>query len=166
MKYLIDGHNLIPKLGLKLSNPEDEAFLLERLREFARLTGRSLEVFFDKGANGFAHEQKAGTIKVQFVSGRTSADEAIIHRVSKAKRPEEIMVVSSDRHVQVQAKGFGARVMTSEKFADAMTAAFLNPPKRKNKNGPKTRSEPLLSDREVDYWADVFRSGRSEKYAK
>lgn len=166
MKYLIDGHNLIPKVGLKLSNPEDEAYLLERLREFARLTGRSLEVFFDKGANGFAHEQKVGTIKVHFVSGQTTADEVIINRVSKAKRPEEIIVVSSDRHVQVQARGFGARVAASEKFADEMRAVFTNPPKRKNRSGSETRPEPLLSDREVNYWADVFRSGRSEKYSK
>lgn len=76
MKWLIDGHNLIPKLGISLRSEEDEAALLEQLVEYARLTGRNLEVFFDRGANGFAHEKKIGTIKVHFVSARTKADKA------------------------------------------------------------------------------------------
>ena len=33
MEYYIDGHNLIPKLGIRLSDDHDEQALLERLLE-------------------------------------------------------------------------------------------------------------------------------------
>ena len=37
MPYLIDGHNLIPKLGLRLDLPDDEMQLIGILQEFCRL---------------------------------------------------------------------------------------------------------------------------------
>lgn len=168
MKWLIDGHNLIPKLGISLRSEEDEAALLEQLVEYARLTGRNLEVFFDRGANGFAHEKKIGTIKVHFVSVRTKADEALIDRVLKAKRPHEITVVSSDRHVQFQVKNLGARIVGAEKFAAEMRAVFMNPPKRKSKtiSTPRSELESSLSDREIAYWIEIFNSERPEKYSE
>ena len=37
MPYLIDGHNLIPKLGLRLDSVDDEMELVAILQEFCRL---------------------------------------------------------------------------------------------------------------------------------
>lgn len=37
MPYLIDGHNLIPKLGLRLDSMDDEMELVAILQEYARL---------------------------------------------------------------------------------------------------------------------------------
>jgi hypothetical protein len=37
MPYLIDGHNLIPKLGLRLDSMDDEQELIAILQEYARL---------------------------------------------------------------------------------------------------------------------------------
>ena len=165
MKWLIDGHNLIPKLGISLESAEDEAALVERLAEYARLTGRVLEVFFDRGANGFASEKKIGTIKVRFVGARMKADEALIDRVLKSKRAHEITVVSSDRHVQFQVKSLGAKTVSSEAFAGELRDVFLNPPKRKNKNGSGRVAEPSLSEREIAFWTEVFNSERPEKYS-
>ena len=36
MPYLIDGHNLIPKLGLRLESLDDEMELIAILQEFCR----------------------------------------------------------------------------------------------------------------------------------
>ena len=124
MKWLIDGHNLIPKMGLSLRAETDEASLLERLNEYARLTGRTIEVYFDRGRNGTAHEETVGTIRVHFASERTSADAALIHRVSKMKRNDSITVVTSDRSVQVQVRSFGARIISAEAFAAEVEEAF------------------------------------------
>lgn len=165
MVYLIDGHNLIPKVGLSLAHAQDETALLERLNEYARLTGRKIEVFFDHGANGMAHREKFGTIKVQFVNSRTDADSALIARVAKAKNRNQLTVVSSDHHVQVQVKALGAAAVTSEKFAGAMMNAFRNPPKRKKQNGP-VKTEPRLSDDEVFFWYEILNSERPAKYSE
>ena len=47
MPYLIDGHNLIPKLGLRLDSIDDESELIAILQEFSRRERRQVEVFFD-----------------------------------------------------------------------------------------------------------------------
>ncbi len=52
MPYLIDGHNLIPKLGLRLDSPDDEMELAAILQEFARLNRREVEVYFDGAPAG------------------------------------------------------------------------------------------------------------------
>lgn len=44
MPYLIDGHNLIPKIGLRLSEPDDELELIRLLQDFARLRRQPIEV--------------------------------------------------------------------------------------------------------------------------
>jgi hypothetical protein len=52
MPYLIDGHNLIPKLGLRLDSMEDEMELVSILQEFCRLEDRQVEVYFDGAPPG------------------------------------------------------------------------------------------------------------------
>ncbi len=40
MPYLIDGHNLIPKVGLRLDSMDDEMDLLAHLQEFSPFEAR------------------------------------------------------------------------------------------------------------------------------
>ena len=44
MPYLIDGHNLIPKLGLRLDSMDDEMELIAILQEFCRVERRQVDV--------------------------------------------------------------------------------------------------------------------------
>ncbi len=60
MPYLIDGHNLIPKLGLRLDLLDDELELLVRLQEFCRLRRAQVEVYFDGAPPGQVSTRKAG----------------------------------------------------------------------------------------------------------
>ena len=43
MPFLIDGHNLIPKLGLRLDSFDDEVELINKLNEFCRITRKTLQ---------------------------------------------------------------------------------------------------------------------------
>ena len=48
MPYLIDGHNLIGKLGdIQLHALDDERALIELLKTFCRQNSKNVEVFFD-----------------------------------------------------------------------------------------------------------------------
>ena len=60
MPYLIDGHNLIPKLGLRLDSVDDEMELVAILQEFARLERSQIEVYFD-GAPSISDESGCPT---------------------------------------------------------------------------------------------------------
>ena len=59
MPTLIDGHNLIPKLGLRLDSFDDELELVERLNEFCRLARKTqVEVYFDNAQPGYAENRR------------------------------------------------------------------------------------------------------------
>ena len=48
MQWLIDGHNLIGQMpNLRLDDPDDEAKLLQYLRNFRARTGHRITVVFD-----------------------------------------------------------------------------------------------------------------------
>ena len=77
MAYMIDGHNLIPKLGLRLDSLDDEEQLLALLQEFCRLRRAQVEVYFD-GAWRLLDAHKGHWLEPagQYVAFRHGRDEA------------------------------------------------------------------------------------------
>lgn len=167
MEFLVDGHNLIPKIpGLSLNDPEDEMKLIDILVEYSRLSRRKIILFFDKRAVGHPFETKIGTIRVFHADARSTADETIIRYVQKyAAKRANFTVISSDRHIQVQVKGLGADALASEEFAKQVVGALRNPAKKRSAY-PKARLEAPLSEAEISDWLDVFSSGPSEQYSE
>ena len=151
MQYLIDGHNLIPKLGLRLDSIDDEAELIPRLQEFCRRRRAQLEVFFDGAPLGQDHGRKIGVVTVHFVSKRSSADSAIEERLKHLGRSAlNWTVVSSDARVQQAGRSYHAHVLASEEFASEMGKS-----KRDIKGSKK--QEATLSPSEVEEWLDLFK---------
>ena len=149
MAYLIDGHNLIPKLGLRLDSVDDEAELITILQEFCRTEQRQVEVFFDGAPVPQAGIRKRGTVTAHFVRLGDSADNAIRNRLKQlAKRARNWTVVSSDRQVQAEAHAVHAEVISSEAFS-----AML---KQARNSAPKPDPERKLSPKEVEDWLKVF----------
>src|SRR5688500_15452880 len=98
MPYLIDGHNLIPKIGLRLDSVDDEMELIVILQEFYRIAHRQLEVYFDGAPAAQAGSRKLGAVNAHFIRLGTSADNAIRSRLKKlGKSAKNWTVVSSDR---------------------------------------------------------------------
>ena len=119
MPYLIDGHNLIPKLGIDLNAFDDEIKLIERLNEFCRLSRRGqVEIYFDNAPPGMPENRRVGLVHAHFVRRPMIADEAIRRRLQKLKNDAKNWnVISSDHQVQAEAKSVGARVISSDEFA-------------------------------------------------
>ena len=67
MPYLIDGHNLIPKLGLKLADPDDEIQLIERLGEFCQIQQTQVEIYFDGATPGQPSLRRFGRVTAHFI---------------------------------------------------------------------------------------------------
>ena len=153
MPYLIDGHNLIPKLGLRLDSPDDEMELISVLQEFCRWERRNAEVYFDGAPVGQAGTQKFEIVTAHFVRIGTTADAAIKIKLEKmGHATRNWLVVSSDHEVQASARTVHADVISSEKFADQLKKS--SPPK------PKSNADSKLSSEEVDEWLRLF--GRRE----
>ena len=149
MPYLIDGHNLIPKLGLRLDSIDDETELISILQEFCRRTGKQIEVFFDGAPTPQAGTRKIGPVTAHFVRLGTTADNAIRKRVKGlGKGARNWTVVSSDRQVQAEARAARAAVVSSDSFASLL--------KQARNSASKPTTERRLSKEEVDDWLKQF----------
>lgn len=154
MPYLIDGHNLIPKLGLRLDEPDDELELVRLLQDFARITRHPVEVYFDGAPAGQAGMRKIGMIKAHFVRLGQTADTAIRKRLeSMGKSARNWSVVSSDREVQAIVKANKAVTIRSEEFFDQLRASLSAGQK-------SSQEETQLSKQEVEEWLRIFKQGR------
>jgi predicted RNA-binding protein with PIN domain len=159
MPYLIDGHNLIPKLGLTLDDPQDEIKLIERLQVFCRLRQTQIEIYFDGGVAGQPAVRNFGSVKAHFVRDRkvaNEADDAIKKRLTKLGRTaRNWSVVSSDRQVQAAAREVHARVFSSDEFArlvaEAQTAQSI-----------QKKTDANLSPEDVSEWMDIFNTPTNE----
>ena len=151
MPYLIDGHNLIPKAGLRLDSPDDEMELISILQEFARLNRREVEVYFDGAPIGHAGTRRFGAVKANFVRAEQTADFAIRARLNKmGKSAKNWTVVSSDHEVQSAARVNHAESISSEAFVKELkeTMKPIQKADMEDKN---------LSPQEVEEWLKIFR---------
>ncbi|WKZ36118.1 MAG: NYN domain-containing protein [Anaerolineales bacterium] len=151
MPYLIDGHNLIPKLGLRLESMDDEMELAALLQEFARLKRKQVEVYFDGAPAPHAGTRKLGTVRAHFIRRGQTADAAIRARlVTMGKSARNWIVVSSDREVQSAARANQAQFISSEEFAKLLKTILASAPQ----TSPEDKN---LSAQEVDEWLRLFR---------
>jgi predicted RNA-binding protein with PIN domain len=152
MPYLVDGHNLIPKVGLRLDSFDDELELVAILQEFARLHRRQVEVYFDGAPAAQAGTRSLGTVKAHFVRAETTADDAIARRLKKLGRAaKNWTVVSSDRQVQANARAAHAEVLSSEEFARLLQETPRG-------GSSKPAADRKVSQSEVDEWLRIFGS--------
>jgi len=156
---LIDGHNLIPKVrGLSLTMVDDEMELIQILSEYARLTRKKLDVYFDNAPIDKSGTRKFGSVTAHFVREGSTADDAIIQRISKLKhRTQNTKVISSDQQVQNLAKLNGAQVISSEEFSKDIEKTFSKSP-----SGGKPDPE-RLSANEIDQWIQIFTNSNTKK---
>lgn len=155
MPYLIDGHNLIPKLGLRLDSMDDEMELAAILQEFCRLERKQVEVYFDGAPAPHAGTRKLGTVTAHFVPLGTTADEAIRRRLRKmGKSAKNWTVVTSDHQVQAEARAVKADVISSDAFAKLLKAARAS--------APKPAEDHKLSPQEVEDWLNLFKEGKKK----
>jgi uncharacterized protein len=156
MAYIIDGHNLIPKIpGLHLSAVNDEIRLVELLQEFCRLSRKKVEVYFDQAAQGQAGQRNLGTVAAHFVHAGRTADEAIMARLHKMGRSaRNWTVVSSDLRVLTASRQAGAQTLTSEEFAGMLKTTMASGASRKSAKA----ADAHLSESEVEEWLQIFKS--------
>ncbi len=151
MPYLIDGHNLIPKLDLRLDSPDDEMQLMGIIQEFARLSRREVEVYFDGAPAGQVRTKRFGTATAHFVRLGSTADAAIkahIKRLGRAAR--NWTVVTSDRDIQATAREAHASVISSDEFAAQL--------KRLRSSEGRSKGEEELTADELADWLRLFRN--------
>jgi predicted RNA-binding protein with PIN domain len=153
MPYIIDGHNLIPKVrGLSLQEIDDENKLINLLQDFCRNKRKTAEVYFDNAPAGQAESRRFGPVTVHYIRQGRTADEAIRARLHTLKKnARNWIVVSSDHAVQRYAQYSGARIITSSNFA-----TYLERSEEEVNQAGKVEATPELNQEEVRQWLDLF----------
>ena len=155
MPILIDGHNLIGQLPmLSIEDPEDEEKLTRLLSSYRARTGKAITVVFDPGgAFSLTSRHQLGGVQVVFAPHGSNADRVIIRRVQRLRKPDEWMVVTSDRELADAVGRLGARVQSAETFASDLAGSAVA--------APDWRESPPSGD-EVDAWLALF-EGRDQR---
>ncbi len=159
MAYLIDGHNLIGQLpDISLTDPNDEAKLVQKLNGFAARTGKRCVVVFDSGLPGGKSRLSTGQVEVIFASARSSADDVMKERIRHVRDPGQWVVVSNDRVVLDAARARRMTTRTSAEFAPELRAAPTTPPQheRKPDEDAGEAADVHLSPDEIEAWLKLF----------
>jgi len=144
---------------MSLENLDDESQLITLLNDYCSRANKTAEVYFDKAAPGRSGSSRIGRLQVVFVPELSSADNAIIQRLTRAgKSARNFTVVTSDHRIQVEAHSKGAAIVKSEDFARELA----NPSARKPRKNSKTTVEKRLSAPEVEKWLQIFSQGKEE----
>jgi predicted RNA-binding protein with PIN domain len=155
MQYLVDGHNLIPKAGLRLDAPDDEMDLVTILQEFSRTARAVVEVYFDGAPQGQARTMRLGMVVAHFVELGTTADAAIKTRLQSLGRgAKNWTIVTSDREIQQAARNGRAKILSAESFARQLATSSL----RGDRRGRQASSsdEPAVTEEEIERWLEEF----------
>ena len=151
MPYIIDGHNLIPKVaGLSLGDMDDEQQLVKLLQEFCRIKQKQVEVYFDNAPAGSSGPRTYGCVVARFVRQGRTADQAIkekLHRLGGEAR--NWTVVSSDREVRASARSARAKSMRVEEFSQRLNEVTAGG------SHNSADHETGLSSEEVDKWIEL-----------
>ncbi len=148
MRIVVDGNNLMHALAERAVDADRDG-LSRLLSDLAGRTGSQVTVVFDGPGEAAAMPAELG-IGVHF-SGSRSADEVVAELTAADSGARHVLVVSSDRQVQRQAKRCGCRVMDSRAFAGRLTApAAALPP------AEPTSKLDGLGDGELDHWMAEF----------
>lgn len=155
MPYIIDGHNLIPRIpGLDLASVDDEMQLIELVQEFCRLRRKRAEIYFDNAPPGQPKARHYGQVLARFVRTGQTADDAIRARLLRlGAEARNWTVVSSDQQVQLAGRAARAQSLTSDAFARLLIDAIRT---GEAPSGADTKS--TLGADEVQEWLDLFGS--------
>jgi len=123
MPLLIDGHNLIGQLpDLSLSDPNDEAKLIARLKAYVARTARQITVVFDPAPGSDLpsfghHKDREGKLEVIYAAPGYKADDVIREIVGQAKDRQGLIVVTADGALAHFTRQCGVRVQPPGEFA-------------------------------------------------
>jgi predicted RNA-binding protein with PIN domain len=160
MPYIIDGHNLIPKIpGLSLKAIDDEIQLIQLLQEFCRQQRKQAEVYFDNAPPGQPSTQKFGPVTARFIRRGTTADAAIRMRLRKlGGSARNWTVVTSDREVAAASRESHARVIPSDVFAQTLIGG-----RSMDLTSQEKDANLSLSPDDVENWLRFFGMDDSQK---
>ena len=154
MNFLIDGHNLIGSnlfSDIRLSDEDDEAKLVMRLKIWQSRVRGTIAVIFDRGIpGGLDIRMGSAGVQVIFAANPAQADDLIKRRLRKAQ-PGLILVTNDEALLHEAA----VHRVTTWRGADFVERMKLKMPERAEAG---TEVDVQVSKAEVEEWLSIFRA--------
>ncbi|MGH9316742.1 MAG: NYN domain-containing protein [Thermoanaerobaculia bacterium] len=139
MPYFLDGNNLIGHArGISRPSEEDRRALVGEIAARLRRTRARAVLFFDGSIDKASW---LGNLEIREVG--TSADDAIVAGVERARNSREILVVTADRALARRVREAGGRTLAPQEFWQSFGT-----------KGERPGAEPAKVD--VDEWIRYF----------
>lgn len=116
---VVDGYNLARLTWSGLEPEEERRRTVRLVEEAAARSGGEIVVMFD-GDQDVVAPQASRSVRVRFSPRGVTADEAIAQLVATVPLERPVLVVSSDREVQSDARRLGAVAMPSDAYLAAV----------------------------------------------
>ena len=146
MPYLIDGNNLLGSWGGPRDQDDRRGEVVRRVSAFCRgKRVRATIVFDGHPLRGDMAAQDLAPVSVRVPPEGQDADTVIRELVERAPRPQELIVVTSDKALYSYVKTLGARVMRAHEWNHA----------ERQLDRPAGEEKPERED-DVDGWLKKF----------
>jgi hypothetical protein len=156
---LIDGHNLIGARlfpDIQLSDEDDEAKLVARLKVWKSRYPGKITVVFDRGIPGGRDVKMGGAgVEVVFAADPTQADDLIRRRL--CKRTPGLILVTNDEELLAAAAAYGVKTWRGDEFVARLAAP--NRPRPVSDDGTEIRQ----SATDVEQWLAIFSARYAER---
>ncbi|HLA77311.1 MAG TPA: NYN domain-containing protein [Vicinamibacteria bacterium] len=156
MPYLIDGNNLLGSWGGPRAGDDRRAEVVQRVVEFCRARGAKATLVFDgRPLRSDLAAQTLGSVAIRVPPPGQDADTLIREIVDRSTRPQELIVVTSDKPLYSYARTRGASVLRAHEW-NAEERRRRGP----KRAGPSDDSEKPQREQDVAAWLKKF--GASE----
>jgi predicted RNA-binding protein with PIN domain len=151
MPYLIDGNNLLGSWGGPRAGDDRRAEVVRRVAAFCRGRGVRATVVFDgHPLRPDLAVQDLGPLQVRVPEPGRDADSLIRELVERAARPQELIVVTSDKPLYSYCRTLGAQVMRAHEW-NALERRLPRAKRKADAGGEKPDRED-----DVEGWLRTF----------
>jgi predicted RNA-binding protein with PIN domain len=156
MPYLIDGNNLLGSWGGRPRGEAGRAEVLRRVAAFCRQRRVRATIVFDGGPlRSDWPAQELGGVSVRVPEPGQDADAVIRATIERAARPQDWILVTSDRALYSYAKTRGAAVLRAHEWnAEEYRARSL---------GRGEQGEKPAHENDVEGWIERFKRGPGDE---
>ena len=159
MPLLIDGHNLIGAkvfLDIRLSDEDDEAKLVARLKVWKSRYAGKITVIFDRGIPGGRDVKMGGAgVEVVFAADPAQADDLIRRRLRKPA--PGLILVTNDEALLAEAAAHDVTAWRGDEFVRRLTVQRPHSPE------PGTEKDVRQSPGEVEEWLAIFNARLAQR---
>lgn len=156
MLYLIDGYNLLFRFfhsDKKLQTQRNLA--IEFLQEKTSILKINAHLVFDAHhrENQIPSLTSLKTLKIIYTPKGQTADDYILEKIFLSKTPSQIMVISSDKSLQIKAKDLKAQTQSIDDFIDWL---YLNETKIKKAHKELENKTTLDTKQNIQRLLKIF----------